>query len=68
MAKSAVKRFSSLQHSESTANFTANSADMAADGKLNSSSQKLMLEPTLDDMHVMTHRHTLLSQKYLPNR
>jgi hypothetical protein len=41
---------------------------MAADGKLNSSSQKLMLEPTFDDMHVMTHRHTLLSQKYLPNR
>jgi hypothetical protein len=40
LTKSAVKRFTSLQHSESTANFTANSADMAADCKLNSSSQK----------------------------
>ena len=46
MAKSAVKRFTSLQNSASTANFTANSADMTADGKLNSSSQKLMLEST----------------------
>ena len=68
MENSAVKRFTSLQHSESTANFTASSADMAADGKLNSSSQKLMLESTLDDTHVMTHRHTLLPQKYLPNK
>jgi hypothetical protein len=31
MATSAVKKFTSLQHSESTANFTANSADMAED-------------------------------------
>jgi hypothetical protein len=41
---------------------------MAADCKLNSTSQKLMLESILVDMHVMTHRHTLLSQMYLPNR
>jgi hypothetical protein len=46
MATSAVKRFISLQLSESTANFTDTSADMAVDGKLNSSSQKLMLEST----------------------
>jgi hypothetical protein len=61
MAKSAVKRFTSLQHSESTASITAISADIAKDGKLNSSAQKLMLNLHLDDMHVMTHRHTMLS-------
>jgi hypothetical protein len=30
MATAAVKRFTSLKHSESTANFKANDADMAA--------------------------------------
>ena len=46
MATSAVTRFTSLQHSASTANLTAISADMAEDGKLNLSSQKLLLEYT----------------------
>jgi hypothetical protein len=35
MVNSAVKIYTSLQHSESTANFTASSADMAADDELN---------------------------------
>jgi len=46
MATSAVKRFTSLQHSASTANLTTISAGMAEDGKLNSSSQELIPEST----------------------
>lgn len=46
MATSAVKRFASSQHCVPSANFLGISADiaMAAEGKLNSISQKLILE------------------------
>jgi hypothetical protein len=44
MAASAVKGFASSQHSASAAHIIGISADIAADNKLSSSSQKLIIE------------------------